>query len=194
MGGDVTIRASDEDCGLSAQSNNKTKTNHQNDHRLPHNQPRQLQAQARPALPLPRKSPNKLEKGALGALFNHLKPVNPDQLIGDWDGHAINTEHPFTKELDAINWAGNSFDATRDDDVDLYPTVILRNGHRVPYEGWGFASLREIKYNGVVSSALIYNTRPALVHFRHVNDRVVAGVMESREFGKNGNFYFYLVK
>ena len=51
-----------------------------------------------------------------------------------------------------------------------------------------------MEYRCVVSSAAIYDDVPAIMHLRFVNERMVAGVMESKEFGKTGKFYFYLVR
>ena len=51
-----------------------------------------------------------------------------------------------------------------------------------------------MEYRDLVSSAVIYDDVPAIMYLRFVNDRMVAGVMESKEFGKTGKFYFYLVR
>ena len=51
-----------------------------------------------------------------------------------------------------------------------------------------------MEYRDLVSSVVIYDDVPAIMYLRFVNDRMVAGVMESKEFGKTGKFYFYLVR
>lgn len=51
-----------------------------------------------------------------------------------------------------------------------------------------------MKYQGVVSAALVYDERPVIVYYRTVRSNLVAGVMESKSFGQAGKFYFYLTK
>ncbi|KAJ5690093.1 hypothetical protein N7462_004485 [Penicillium macrosclerotiorum] len=121
-------------------------------------------------------------------VFGELKPIQPDQLIGEWDGFVLSEGHPFETELDELNWAGNTFDSTED----VAPLIISKNGERVRFEDWGKASLREMKYRGVVSAALVYDERPVIVYYRTVQANLVAGVMESKNWGQK--FYFYLKK
>jgi hypothetical protein len=52
--------------------------------------------------------------------------------------------------------------------------------------------LHEIKYQGAVSAALIYDDHPVIVYYRAVQPNIVAGIMESKKFGRSGKFYFYL--
>ena len=47
-------------------------------------------------------------------------------------------------------------------------------------------------YGGNVSTAMIYDDRPIFDHFRYVNDKLLAGVMEGKALGDAGPFYFYL--
>ncbi|KAJ5339642.1 hypothetical protein N7452_006370 [Penicillium brevicompactum] len=124
----------------------------------------------------------------INGLFHELKPLRPDDLIGEWDGHILVTGHAFEQELEEMNWFGNTFDSTDD----VAPLIVGRNGERVCYEDWGRASLREIRYNGVVSAALVYDQRPMIVHYRAVKHNMVAACMESKEW--SGKAYFYLTK
>lgn len=41
---------------------------------------------------------------------------------------------------------------------------------------------------------MIYDDRPVFNHFRYVNDNLLAGIMEGKKLGKDGEFYFYLKK
>ncbi|OQD86546.1 hypothetical protein PENANT_c007G00644 [Penicillium antarcticum] len=119
--------------------------------------------------------------GVLGGqvrIFDELKPVHPDELIGEWDGYILTTGHPFEDELETLNWFGNTFDSTDD----VAPLIVARNGER----------LREIKYHGVVSAALVYDERPTIVYYRAVKHNMVAGCMESKQF--KGRVYFYLTR
>jgi hypothetical protein len=52
--------------------------------------------------------------------------------------------------------------------------------------------LHEVKYQGAVSAALIYDDHPVIVYYRAVRPNIVAGIMESKKFGRSGKFHFYL--
>lgn len=41
--------------------------------------------------------------------------------------------------------------------------------------------IREVKYNDVVSAAMVYNERPVIDYFRYVDEKTVIGVMDSPE-------------
>ncbi|CAG8005919.1 unnamed protein product [Penicillium olsonii] len=73
----------------------------------------------------------------INSLFHQLKPLQPDNLIGEWDGHILITDHPFEKVLEELNWFGNTFDTTDD----VAPLIVGRNGERTCYEDWGRASV-----------------------------------------------------
>lgn len=45
-------------------------------------------------------------------------------------------------------------------------------------------------YRGVVSTTMIYDERPVFDHFRYVNDKLIAGIMEGKTLGED--FFFYL--
>jgi hypothetical protein len=78
--------------------------------------------------------------GVLGGqvnLFDELKPIHPDELMGEWDGYILTTGHPFEDELETLNWFGNTFDSTDD----VAPLIVARNGERVFFEDWGRASV-----------------------------------------------------
>ncbi|KAJ6184675.1 hypothetical protein N7519_005976 [Penicillium mononematosum] len=124
----------------------------------------------------------------INTIFDELKPLQPDDLIGEWDGYILATGHPFEDELDALNWFGNTFYSAED----VAPLIVARNGERVPFEDWGRASLREIKYHGVVSAALVYDERPMMAYYRAVKHNMVAGCIESKEW--QGKVYFYLTR
>ncbi|CDM30618.1 Domain of unknown function DUF4334 [Penicillium roqueforti FM164] len=124
----------------------------------------------------------------VNTVFHELKPLQPDDLIGEWDGYILATGHPFEHVLDTLNWFGNTFYSTDD----VAPLMVARNGERVPFEDWGRASLREIKYHGVVSAALIYDERPMMVYYRAVKHNMVAGCIESKKW--QGKVYFYLTR
>ncbi|KAJ6102732.1 hypothetical protein N7486_005159 [Penicillium sp. IBT 16267x] len=102
----------------------------------------------------------------------------------------LSTGHPFGSELEELNWFGNTFDSKDN----VAPLIVAKNGDRLRFDEWGGASLREIKYQGIVSAALIYDEHPMIVHYRAVRSNMVAGIMESKRFGLAGKVYFYLTK
>ncbi|KAJ5653874.1 hypothetical protein N7490_000877 [Penicillium lividum] len=133
-------------------------------------------------------SPGVLNPAKIDQIFQDLKPIKPDNLIGEWDGFILPTGHPFEDDLEDLNWFGNTFDSMDD----VAPLMVAKNGERVRFEEWGGASLCEIKYYGVVSAALIYDERPVKVHYRAVRSDMVACIMESKRFEEK--VYFYLTK
>jgi hypothetical protein len=80
--------------------------------------------------------------GHIGTLFQQLKSIQVDDLIGEWDGYIVPTGHPFEDELEDLNWFGNTFDATDD----VAPLTVARNGQRVCYEDWGRASVSSLLF------------------------------------------------
>ncbi|KAJ5323115.1 hypothetical protein N7452_011404 [Penicillium brevicompactum] len=121
-------------------------------------------------------------------LFRQLPSVKPDQLLGEWNGGYFDTGHPVATQLEEIKWVGKSFKTLEDVD----PVIVERDGKRVSWGQWGFASVREMVYGGAVSTTMIYDDRPILDHFRYVNDGLLAGVMEGKALRHDGPFYFYL--
>lgn len=81
--------------------------------------------------------PGSLGPAYIDNIFRGLKPVHPDQLMGEWDGFILSTSHPFEKDLEELNWFGNTFDSTED----VAPFIVARNGERVRFEDWGSASV-----------------------------------------------------
>lgn len=83
------------------------------------------------------KRPGSLSQSHIDSIFQGLKPVHPDQLIGEWDGFVLSTCHPFEKELEELNWFGNTFYSIED----VAPLMVAKNGIRVRFEDWGSASV-----------------------------------------------------
>ncbi|KAI9925908.1 hypothetical protein ASPWEDRAFT_586207 [Aspergillus wentii DTO 134E9] len=130
-----------------------------------------------------------VQPSAVEELFNQLQPIKPSFLIGEWDGNSLDTGHPGLKLLQAMRWAGKTFRSV--DDAD--PIVTLDDaGNRIWKEEYGNAVVREMAFRGVVSAAMIYDTKPIMDHFRYVDEKTVLGVMETPKQAGSGTFYFYL--
>lgn len=54
--------------------------------------------------------------------------------------------------------------------------------------------LREVRFRDLVSTAMIYDKHPIIDHFRYVNDKLIAGAMDTSAFGEAGTYYFYLYR
>ncbi|KAJ5279579.1 hypothetical protein N7478_004951 [Penicillium angulare] len=83
-------------------------------------------------------SPGVLNPAYIDEIFQELKPIKPDNLMGEWDGYILSTGHPFENELEELNWFGNTFDSKDD----VAPLIVAKNGDRVRFEDWGLASVR----------------------------------------------------
>jgi hypothetical protein len=140
-----------------------------------------------------------------------LPPIQSDQLLGEWNGGFFDTGHPVADILRKINWTGKSFRSRNDVD----PVIVLKDGKRVSWGEWGMASVsaprsvlrwtivyyrltemhwqvHDMVFRGVLSTTMIYDDRPVLDHFRYVDNDFVAGIMEGKALGKDGEFHFYL--
>ncbi|OBT51756.1 hypothetical protein VE04_05694 [Pseudogymnoascus sp. 24MN13] len=109
----------------------------------------------------------RVDPTSIDAVYNKLGTVKPGLMLGEWGG----------KNFTSV------------EQVD--PVIIDKNGQRVSWGKWGHATLREVLYRDVVSTAMIYDDRPVFDYFRYVNDDMVAGIMEGKELGES-LFYFYL--
>ncbi|GLA89723.1 hypothetical protein AtubIFM56815_004211 [Aspergillus tubingensis] len=93
------------------------------------------------------------------AYFDERPPVQPSFLLGQWKGLPVLTGNKLVEILQNVKWAGKNFHG-----VDQVEPMI-----------------REVKYNDVVSAAMVYNERPVIDYFRYVDENTVIGVMDSPE-------------
>lgn len=146
------------------------------------------------------------QESEIAAVYNKLKPVEAEFLLGDWTGGDLDTGHAAHKALADLRWAGKSFHSV--DNVDPVMVYDEQNnrvwnekyGHAVvsaysivsSSRGFNTSQLREVKFHGVVSTAMIYDQFPIIDHFRYVNDNMVAGAMDTKMYGDAGVYYFFL--
>jgi len=121
------------------------------------------------------------------ALFDALDPVDPEAMLGDWDGGLVPTGNPGEGMLDKLRWQGKAF---RDhDDVD--PMVCLdESGERAASDVMGAATLRRVEYRGVSTATMVYDRHPVFDHFRRVDEDTVMGVMDRK--GEDAPLVFFL--
>jgi len=120
-------------------------------------------------------------------LFDQLEAVEPDEMVGEWDGGLVPTGHPGEGQLDGLRWAGKAFRGP--DDVD--PMVCLDDGgERRPSDVMGGATLRRVEFRGVSTATMVYDSHPVFDHFRRVDDATVLGLMDRK--GEDHPLVFFL--
>ncbi len=128
-----------------------------------------------------------VELAELEAFFDSLPPVPEEAMIGEWTGGVFRTGHPGEKQLRALAWDGKTF---RGPD-DVSPIVCKSaDGSRVVSDVLGAASLRAVKFRGVVTATMVYDKHPIFDHFRQVDANTVLGAMDKK--GDAFPLYFYL--
>ncbi|OQE18577.1 hypothetical protein PENSTE_c017G08070 [Penicillium steckii] len=123
------------------------------------------------------------------ALFDQLKPVQPDQFTGPWKGGSVNTNHPTEGKMEALKWAGKDFRSSEDVDPIM---GYQEDGSRAWNADWGHARLRPMQYRGTITTAMIYDDKPIIDYFKFVRDDLLFGAMDAK--GVEGTFFFYLYK
>ncbi|KAL2784922.1 hypothetical protein BJX66DRAFT_315982 [Aspergillus keveii] len=132
---------------------------------------------------------------AITNYFNTLPAIPPSTLLGSWRGTCIQTNHPGTQQLNDLHWAGKTFHSINDvDPIIVRETQPDGSVKRVVNGVMGKARIREVKYNGVVSAAMIYNERPIIDYFRGVDERTVMGVMDALGSSADHGLFFLLEK
>jgi hypothetical protein len=144
-------------------------------------------------------------------VYDKLKPVSLETMLGEWTGGDFDYGHPARQVSLDLRWAGKVFRS--ENEVD--PIIVYDDsGERVWNKDYGHAvvgllflnivlfiachltwpQLREVKYRGVISTAMIYDNFPIIDHFRYVNDDMVAGAMDTKMYGDVGMYYFHLTR
>jgi hypothetical protein len=123
----------------------------------------------------------------LFAFFDGLEAVEPDAMVGDWEGGVFDTGHPGEQQLALVRWAGKSFRGRNDVD----PIVSKDSaGRRKANPVLGAACLRAVEYRGVVTATMVYDQHPIFDHFRRISQDRVLGVMDRK--GEDMPLFFWL--
>lgn len=155
------------------------------------------------------KKNGRIEVAQIAAVFDQLKPISPEFLIGKWKGFSFDTGHPAHRILDTLKWAGKDYRSVDDvDPIMIYDDSGKRSwyseyGHArvsselqgIPVQGYAAdrSQIREVKFHGTVSAAMIYDKFPIIDVFKYVDDNTVLGAMDSKDFPADaGEYYFYL--
>jgi hypothetical protein len=76
------------------------------------------------------------KESEVASVYNQLRPVDPEFLIGDWTGGDLDTGHAAHQALRDMRWAGKSFRSI--DEVD--PVMVYdEQNHRVRNKKFGHA-------------------------------------------------------
>lgn len=97
----------------------------------------------------------------LEALFNQLKPISSDFLLGEWDGGIFISAHPAGMALERINWAGKTFHSTEQ----VQPVIVHgeQPGERVWCKEYGLA--RVSVCTGTLMTIMLTSLRSAKSNF-----------------------------
>ncbi|WP_199423124.1 GXWXG domain-containing protein [Actinotalea solisilvae] len=142
--------------------------------------------------------------------YDALPPVECSELRGLWRGSGVPTGHPLDGALENLGWFGKRFDdddrvhplvfRARRGLASVHPglvplTVVLRAAPllRTAAAAGAFAvvrpwvttrrpraRLREVRFHGVTSAALVYDDLPVIDAFRRDDDGSVIGAMDAR--------------
>jgi hypothetical protein len=125
--------------------------------------------------------------------YDSLPPIRPDELHGLWHGGDWSTGGRFDGLLDRTGWYGKLFRSENDVEALVFsrPKTLLGvinrlmiwpfrlpEARRMVRHPLGRARLREVRFRGMVSTAMCYNCMPIMDHFRRVDDRRVMGYMD----------------
>jgi hypothetical protein len=156
------------------------------------------------------------------ALFDSLREVMPEEMLGTWTGTELFCGHPLEGLLTTCNWYGKRFESA----TVVYPMLFARkNGslfstnparmpmsvtlNRMPRPIVRFlfncgrfylksnlpgARLETANYRGKLSAAMVYTSLPVIDHFRRVDENRVLGIMELATDKSGLDFFFLLTR
>lgn len=155
-------------------------------------------------------------------LFDQLEPITIEEMAGKWRGHEWKTGHPMDGLLEQANWYGKFFTKHGDahplvfkkKDGDLFnvnphiipgwlplekiPKRLVRPGiqlfHPLLSTKRPKARLRMMENRGKVSAAMVYDRIAIIDHFRKLDDRTLAGLMDYKGQPENMHYFFILEK
>lgn len=133
----------------------------------------------------------------LDRLWERLRPVTVETMLGQWVGGDFNTGHPASTLLQQLRWHGKRFDSVweghplicRDADGGLYSETRAAGG--------GYSSLWAIEFRGEVTATMVYDSLPVFDHFKAVDTDTVMGIMSGKLgplFGTDQLYYFWLTR
>ena len=126
----------------------------------------------------------------LANYFQSLDAMSTPEIIGEWRGGFFKSGNSIDwtlKDYWIIKWVGKNFVTENNVKAHVYRFL----GIKFNFPIIGKASVRQVEFNGKVSTAIIYNHLPIIDHFRKVNNTTIMGAMDYK--GKVV-LYFYLCK
>lgn len=137
----------------------------------------------------------KPDHATLLRFYDGLPALAPAALTGLWRGGAWETGTRFDGLLERLAWHGKLFGGPDDVQALLFarPRTALGWLNRLtilPFRllgrpslvrhPLGRARLREVRFRGLVSTAMVYDYLPIIDHFRRIGDERIMGVMDLR--------------
>ncbi len=136
--------------------------------------------------------------------WRSLTPLAPRELLGVWEAGFATRGSLFTVLLEQTSWWGKVFRTA--DDVDAlvfgrptsFPGLVnhaliapwrLPEDRRLVRHPLGAARLRDHRFGGVSSAAMVYRYLPIVDHFRRLDEGRVMGLMEIGGSGKPELFF-----
>jgi hypothetical protein len=133
-------------------------------------------------------SKTKVDFTELAEFYDQLAEISNDEIIGKWKGGYIKSGSLIDLSLTDLGfygWIGKYFYS--DDKVCALMHKFFGLEFNMPIIG--NARIREVRFRGKVSTAMIYNHLPIIDHFRRVDENTLMGAMDLK--GKVV-LYFYL--
>lgn len=157
-----------------------------------------------------------LSRGEALARFDALPSVSPEEMLGDWRGVGLPTDHPLDGLLERLGWQGKRFRSADDADPLVFRPGIALDPRLMPVGlalRWPrlagspvtraafrlalplcrtrrpAARLATVGFRGTASAAMIYDRQPIIDHFRSIDASRVLGLMEMR----HADPYFFLL-
>lgn len=119
--------------------------------------------------------------------FDSLAEISCDSLWGKWNGSILPSGHPGEKQLAGLNWVGKEFITENK----VHPILVSGAIGEVEVSDMlGQACVRDVRYRGKVSAAMIYDTHPTYDYFRAIEPDLILGVMDRKD--DNASLFFCL--
>jgi hypothetical protein len=135
-----------------------------------------------------RAAPDPIDEDRVAGLWEVLPPAGLTEMLGHWRGGLLNTGHPHNRRRTPSPWHGKYFESVER----ALPDVCMTDDGR-RYTRGATASLWLVQFRGEMTASLIYDRKPVIDHFKHVDENTVLGVMNRPVDRRAGRWlYFWL--
>jgi hypothetical protein len=166
--------------------------------------------------------PLRLSQEEAFKLFDSLRPVQTDELLGTWRGQEVFSGHPLEGLLGTCGWYGKRFDdsehvfpmlfARRDGStfcanparmplstrLNKLPKPLVRLLFRCAYPYVATrasgARLRTLEFRGVTGAGMVYDRLAVIDVFRRLDDDTLLCIMDLKDDNSEKAFFFQLYR